>query len=407
MNELGNGWKIILASAIGVGCGLSAFPYYTIGVFVQPLEASMGWSRGDIMLAVGFMLLGTLIAVPIVGAFVDKWGPRKVALLSIPVFGACLAAIGLLSTSKLSFHLAWFLMALLASGTLPIVWTKAINNWFDEKRGIALGLALAGTGIAAALLPSYTTWLISEFGWRAAYAVLGATAVIIAFPVIFLLFQNAPPTSTEAHETKDLTTGLSAGRAFLSWRFWVMSIGLTCISLGVSGVLSNMVPLLSDIGYSPAHAAALAGLIGVSVICGRVIGGFLIDLFWAPAVAFAILSLPAISCLIFISFGPSWWIPAAVILVGLAAGAEFDVIAYFVSRYFGLKHYSKIYSGQYVFFAGASGTAPFIFGSTYDRMGSYDQILLVAAVLFLVGSAMFLTLGKYPDFDPEPESKPA
>ena len=112
------------------------------------------------------------------------------------------------------------------------------------------------------------------------------------------------------------------------------------------------------------------------------------------------MALPAISCFILSSGNPSAFMSYfATILIGFAAGAEFDIIAYLASRYFGLKNYSKIYSLLYAAFAIGAAMAPGIFGFAYDTFGNYEMVFLVSAGLFLLGSVTLLPLGKYPDFD--------
>jgi len=280
------------------------------------------------------------------------------------------------------------------------------NSWFDKQRGLALGLALMGTGFSGAIVPFYATALIEAFGWRGAYMGLGATIAVLGLPVVFFLFQDRP------HEDQDGTarppeTGVSVGEAFRNYRYWVMAVAFGLVSAGVGGLIPNMIPLLGDLGYAAEDAAAMAGLIGVSVIVGRVVAGLLIDRYWAPAVAFGFLATPAISCLILAGGGAG---PAgtalAVALIGLAAGAEFDLIAFFASRYFGMKNYGKIYAGQFVFFALGAGLSPAVFGAVFDAAGTYDPILYLAAGAFVVGGAMLLTLGRYPDFGALPEAQP-
>ncbi|HNR23481.1 MAG TPA: MFS transporter, partial [Steroidobacteraceae bacterium] len=145
-------------------------------------------------------------------------------------------------------------------------------------------------------------------------------------------------------------------------------------------------------------AAEYAGFVGVSVIAGRLVTGFLIDKLWAPGIAFAFLSAPAVSCLLLsVGLQSDVWLAIAALIVGLAAGAELDLIAFLVSRYFGLRHYGAIYGAVFVFFAVGSGFAPAVFGSVYDRFHTYTPILVVAASLFVVGGSLLLLLGKYPE----------
>ena len=147
----------------------------------------------------------------------------------------------------------------------------------------------------------------------------------------------------------------------------------------------------------------LASLIGYSVVVGRLLGGYLLDHFWAPGVAAIILSLPAIAVYALSQPDLSFVMAAAAIcLLGLAAGVEYDLMAYIVSRYFGMANYAAIYGCLYGFFALGAGLAPMVFGWAYDSAGNYDGILKVAAVLFLVGALPLLLLGKYRSFEDAP-----
>jgi len=141
------------------------------------------------------MILSAMITAPITGALVDKYGPRRVALISIPFYATALGIFGYLSHTLTTFYLAWLLISFIGAGTLPITWTKNVNFWFDKNRGLALGICLMGTGIAATLVPVYVVSLISFFGWKQAYVFLGLTVLVIAFPSTFF-FLGCPRTIT-------------------------------------------------------------------------------------------------------------------------------------------------------------------------------------------------------------------
>jgi predicted MFS family arabinose efflux permease len=159
------------------------------------------------------------------------------------------------------------------------------------------------------------------------------------------------------------------------------------------------VPLFTDGGLTPAAAAGLASLTGLAVIVGRVAAGFLVDRFWAPGVAFAFLAAPAFACLILAQpvLPPPALLGVAALTIGLAAGAEFDLIAFLVSRYFGMRHYGVIYSVQMVAMLLAGGIAPPVFGRAFDATGSYSALLWPCAIVFVAAPLLLLTLGRYPD----------
>jgi MFS family permease len=141
----------------------------------------------------------------------------------------------------------------------------------------------------------------------------------------------------------------------------------------------------------------MMGSLGVAVLAGRFITGYLLDRVWVPALAAVELSLPAISCLV-LSRGVShgWLTAAAVFVVGFASGAEFDLIPYCAARYFGMRRFGTIYAAIYTITSSAAGLAPPLFGWAFDKTGSYTLILEATAGCFVAGATVLLLLGPYP-----------
>jgi len=397
--EFKSGWRALLGAIVGVGSGLTGIVFYTHGVFVVPITAEFGWSRGDAQFAFSFVMISAALTGPIVGSLTDKFGSRQLALSGVLALGLTFAALSLTDESIRNYYLLWIVMSVLAAGTFPVTWTKGVNTWFDKNRGLALGITMMGTGLVAAAGPVYAASLIDNFGWRNAYQALGATILLFSLPISFLFFRERQVLITE-NANSPVTFGLSTTEAILSYKFWVLGFALLFVCFGVAGLIANFVPLLIDKGYEATEAASYAGFVGVMVIIGRLLVGYLIDRFWAPRIAFIFLILPFISCLILAQDQPSsLGITIAALAVGLAAGAELDLIAYMTSRYFGMKNYGQLYGGQFVFFAVGSGLAPALFGWWFDFSGNYVLILYISAVLFVLGSLMMLVMGKYPDFE--------
>jgi MFS family permease len=190
--------------------------------------------------------------------------------------------------------------------------------------------------------------------------------------------------------------GLTLGEAVRGYRFWVLCASIMSIYLAVSGISPNLIAALTDKGFTPSDAATAQGVYGFSIIIGRLAVGFLVDRFWAPGVAVVSLSLPAIGCLILTGSPGFTGVIMAALLIGFAAGAELDLMAYFAARYFGLAHYSKIYGILYAILAVAGGVAPMLFARIYDRTSSYEISFLIASGLFVFGALIVLALGRYP-----------
>lgn len=399
-SEFSSGWRIVVASFFGIAIGLTALPFYTYGVFATPLQAEFGWSRGAVQLPMLFQTIGSLTALAYVGWAADKYGARPVALYSLCGYFIAFSCLSLIGSNIVQYYATAFFVGLLGAGTTPITWTKAINGAFNRNRGIALGLALMGTGATGFLAPPATNWFITEYGWRTAYLLLAAIPAVIGFPIVFAFFHEK---KIQLSDVNAVVSGLPFKDAVLSVRFWIIALAFLVISFGIGGAIPNLFPLFTGQGFTPAKAAEILSLIGLSVIFGRLATGYLLDKFWAPAVAAGLMMLPAISCLLLVSVS-SDLVPVyiATILLGLAAGAEFDIIAYLASRYFGLRNYSKIYSMLFAAFAIGASAAPAAFGFVFDKTGSYDAIFLISAGLFVGASATLLFLGKYPNFEDTP-----
>lgn len=395
--EFRRGWPVVLASLIGIGCGLAALPFYTMGVFAPHLAREFGWSVGEIMAGLTITTLAVTVAGPAAGLLCERYGPRPVVLTSLALFGLSYLSLAVLDNSLPRFYLTFGVIAFVGAGTLPITWTRTVNRWFDRRRGLALGFAMMGTGLFGIACKPLLAWVIGLAGWRAGFLVLGGLPLLLALPLAWCLFREPEsPAGAGAQEVAPVT-GLSRGEAMSSWRFWLIALALLPISFALGGPVPNLEGILADRGLSPETILRLTPLVGLASITGRLIGGWLLDRFWAPAVAFVILSLPSISCLMLTSGGlDSTSGAAAIFLIGFALGIEYDVVAYLTARYFGLKAYSAIYSVFYVFFATGAGFAPMAFGMIRDRTQDFALALQLSAIMLPLSAAAFLLLGRYP-----------
>jgi MFS family permease len=400
--EFKRGWQVVLASLLGIGLGLSPMPFYTIGLFVPHFMREFGWSIGNIMGGLSMTTIMVLWAAPAVGILAERAGVRRVAMTSLLLFGFAFMALGLSSGSLVQYYINWALIAVLGAGTLPITWTRAVNNWFDRRKGLALGISLSGTGLFGILSKPYVAWLIASFGWRAAYVGLGILPILIALPAAWLLFRD---TDTHVDAVVRTTTpgGLSLRQAMREWRFWLLGGALVPISYALSGPVPNLEGILTGAGVAPGQILALTPLVGLSALIGRLAGGWLLDRFWAPAVAFVILGLPGLSCWLLTGTALDYPTAAmAILLIGFALGIEYDVMSFFVARYFGLRSYAAIYGTLYIFFSIGAGIGPMGFGRDHDAHGNYHLSLMEACVMLVLAAGALLALGRYRIFADEP-----
>ncbi len=404
--EFRRGWPIVLSSLVGIALGLSPMPFYTIGIFAPTLAREFHWSFAQIFAGITCTTVAVILASPGVGLAADRFGVRPVALTSVALFGLSFMALGLGNGSLVVYYATWLTIALLGAGTLPITWTRAVNNGFQSGKGLALGVSLIGTGLFGYLIKPFGAWLIGEVGWRWAYVVIGALPLSIALPIGLICFRDpgagrrsTPDPAPAAAARERPLPGLTMAETCSEWRFWLLGGCFVALAFGIGGLIPNMENILKTAGFAHGEIVPLTSLIGLSVIVGRIAGGWLIDRFWAPAVAAVLLTSPAAACLILAAPQLDGRAAAtAICLIGLAAGAEYDLLAFMVARYFGMKSYGSIYGALYAFFALGAGLGPVFFGADFDRTHSYTRSLHLTGVLFVGPAALLLLLGRYRNF---------
>ena len=396
--EFKSGWPALLTATIGSAVGVTSLLFYSLGSFTVTLQQEFGWNRAEISSAFLYTTLALTLAAAPVGWLLDRFGPRRVALISVPGFTLSLFLLGQFNGGLPSFYLLFALAGLLGAGTSSIVYTKAVNSSFFKSRGLALGITLGGVGVGALVLPPLVTGLVQTLGWRSGYMAL-ATLSLIAIPfILFGLKDKSAETSRIEH-----TAGLDRSTALRSRPFWTMMASFSLIAGSVPAIIPHMVPMLTDVGLEPSRAASIAALIGLGVIGGRLGIGFLVDRFFAPYVAAPLFLVTAVGCLMLLWGGPAL-APIAALMIGVSFGAEADLIAFLCANYFGLKCYGFIYGIIYAVFTVAVAIGPIWVGGVFDRTGSYDGALTAIAVLLVIGSVILLTLPKYRRFSPEDRS---
>ncbi len=264
-----------------------------------------------------------------------------------------------------------------------------------------MGITMTGAGIAGFWVPQFVAYLIEFDGWRTAMMALGGLAIASA-PIVWLGFREQ---KTEVDAEPVIEVGPEFSEAIRSRNFWVLSLMAIAMSLGVGGLVVHFVPMLTDLGADVVNAAQIASILGLSSVAGRIGVGMLLDRMSAPFVALGTLVIAAIGVLLLYFFGLEF-APVAVALVGLAAGAEVDLIAYLCSRQFGTRAYGTIYGWQYSVFVMGYGFSPFLVGLARDNFGNYDFALLASAGAVALAGLVAPILRSKPEFAPSP-SQPA
>ena len=394
---------LVFATMAGLATGIASVNLFAIGIFQGPITAEFGWSQTQYA---GVTLVATIVTVIsslYFGRIFDRQGVRRWALGGIVLFALALISLYWLTPSLVHFYLVFALMPIIGAGTSSIAYSRVIAAWFDRRRGQAFGAALAGIGIGGAVLSSVSQYLIGSVGWRGAYVGLGVLTLLITLPLVFWKLRDTPRevglgldggAPVERVTTGKMPlVGYTAAESRRQPRFWVMFVGFLLLAFGLGGVLIPLVPILRARGITPEQAAALQGALGLALILGRAFAGFLMDRFFAPYVAAAILVFPmlGITVLALDASGTSALIAA--VCIGLAAGAELDVIAVLITRYFGNFAYGENYGWQYAAWTFGSGTAVIVTNRVFDVLGTHTPVLWVYVALFALAALLILRLG--------------
>lgn len=402
------GWRVVVVAMMGLAVNASASMLYAFGTLVIPLQKAFGWNRGDLQWAISFLFAGAIVSSQLVGWLNLRYGMKRVTVVSLLALALTFAAMTQMGASIGWLYAFCFLLAVASLGTIHVTWTQLVNLWFERNRGLSLALVLSGTGLTAALLPSAIAWTIGRWGWQAAFLLLAALPLALVLPLALRWMtvpQGAEPLPDgQRHVARagpTLLSGLPFAAGLRSVKFWCLNIALSLVVASVVSMVSNTVPLLRDKGLTAAAASAVFGSFGLSLIGGRVLIGYLVDRIWAPGVACVALMLPALGCLLMGTAGPAQTgtLVLATMLVGIGAGAEFDIAAYLVSRYFGLRDYGRLFGVHLGMITTASTLAPWLTGSLYKATGSYTTMLALCGGAFLAGALLLLPLGRYPKFD--------
>ncbi|MCC2096227.1 MAG: MFS transporter [Hyphomicrobiales bacterium] len=265
------GWVMVVVTFMLTG--LSFGGAGTVAVFIKPLGEEFGWSRGDV--AFGYSMFGFATIFGILwGRIADKYGARPLAMLGSA--GMVVALLLLSRQSSLAqYYGLFFLFGALGHAIMNGPLFSNVGFWFNENKGLAIGVASAGGAIGQATIPFFVQWVITGHGWRAGYIAMAILYGLIAIPLSFLVRES--PVRTAAQKTaynpvRDRTFALSPAET-TAWLSVAVIFCCTCMSVPIVHIM----PLISDRGVDPQTAASVMTVLMIAASFGRVFGGWVTD----------------------------------------------------------------------------------------------------------------------------------
>jgi MFS family permease len=413
------GWMPLIG-IMAVYAGLCGNIAYAYGVFLPAMSETFHWSRSALSGAYGlFYIVGGLLG-PVAGMSIAKFGARR-NILGFNI----VAALGLLGMSQVNaiWHIYLFYGVIAGLGIAFgefIAITTIINNWFIRKRSVAMGLLFASGGIGGFVMPPLISLLISDLGWRWAWACLAGIHLFLTIIIGGTLIKNRPedvgqlpdgaPESLESNQSNQpalsrrvyqTSEDWTAKEAFHTPALWMITLLFSIILFASAMLTTHQVAYLQDLNFSPILSATALGLmIGMSII-GRLACGFLgmrfegrvLAAFFLGGMGLGVLALIMVRGIIFIYLYS--------IFAGIGFGGMIVLMPNLISAYFGRKHYAHIIGWISPIVTLISAGSPTLAGLLYDASGSYLVPFSISAglVFSAIILAVLLRPPRYPAAD--------
>ena len=447
---------MVAACTVGNAVSVTPMVYTVFGLFLIPLTTEFGWSRAAISFVLTIIAVASALGYPVIGRLIDRHGARRIILAGNVLFAASIASVSLIGASLAHLYIAYALIGVTAAIPSSAMFTKVIASWFDRNRGLFLGIAGGlGNGTGAALSPVLAHLLISAFGWRGGFQGIALTVLVIGFPVLFLLLWD-PPKSREtnrggapgsapgqetaiapgapgrsnaggqlsgaastasrdsimepadapaAPETRARSTGdhsspsaeaadegMTLAEARRTGSFWIILVAIALGAGCMTAVFAHVVPMLEDRGLPRAQATTVLATFSMVTAAWQIGVGYLLDRVPKPWIAapFYLIALGGLALLQGTSSFPLLLL--AGLLLGFGLGTEYGVLPYFISRYFGVRHYGAITGTAYAVVVLTQGVTPFLMALVFDLTGAYDLAMGVIAFGLALGALLIMRL---------------
>jgi MFS family permease len=409
------GWWIVLAAFLNLFFSVGIL-YYGFPVFYPSLVDSLGFTRSELTqgFLIGFVVAALLFGI-LAGVLIDHWGAQRVIRIGIWFVGLSLILMG--SMTRLWQYYALCITEVVGYVlTGPIPNQVLISNWFQVRRGRAMGYAYLGLGLGGAISPLLINALIQSFGWRHAFQIIGILILIVLFPVAQWVTRSNPrdlnlipdsllgtPVSSHMNQT-DVTSGsepvpaqrVELSRAVRTRNFWLILTACTLTIGAIGAVTQHLILFLKDHGYSQSAASRVSSALLVSSLAGRVIVGYFADRYRAKNVmALFYLALALSIPLLLLADRPAavW---GFALVFGFAMGADYMLIPLVTAECFGLATLGKLLSLIIMGYSLGQWFAPWLTGRIFDAYHSYDFAWGIMAIAATIGAGLIYAVAPDP-----------
>jgi MFS family permease len=392
------GYNIVAAGFVIQAVSIGAM--FTYGIFFKEFQAELNWSRATISGAssLAFLIMGA--AGIVAGRLNDKIGPGVLVVASGISLGLGYLLMSLLR-APWQLYLLYGVLVGIGLSTHDVITLSTVARWFVKRRGMMSGIVKVGTGGGQLLVPLVTTALITVYGWRNAYLIIGALALVTLVAVAQMLRRDPQGIGLlpdgGSSELCDAGTGLKPSdvplRAAVRTRpFWTLCVAEFAIFFCLLTIIVHIVPHATDLGLPTATAAGVLSTIGGVSMLGRFVMGTANDRIGGKR-SLIICIIVLLCGLVWLQVATEgWMLFLFAVICGFAHGGIFTVMSPTVAELFGTGSHGVLFG--IVLFSGTVGGAvgPLLAGRTFDVTGSYQIVFLVLTGLAVIGFVLITLL---------------
>ena len=405
----GKGTARGVLAAAAIGMALSILPIFagTFPVFLGALNAAASPVAG---LFPSLLLVAALVGSACnlaSGWAVDRFGPRRVVLPGVVLFGASIAGLSLADRVGSGVFILAALVGAASSLTGPVAYAKAVSGWFEARRGAALGLAVTAVPmLSMALMAPLAAALIDHLGWRGAYLAIGAGVAVLGLVILAAWFRDPPiPADGDAPDLTGPAFGASFGQALGSATFWQVTIAVALGGAVASAVSGQMLVIAAGLGVDRGVAVIALSALAAAGLAGAMAAGVIVDRLASPrivAVGF-LLALAGVA-LLRLGAGPGAFV-AGCVLLGAGNFAAGSALPYMIGRFFGLRRMGEIFGACAALVAILSATGPMLFAVAVAAGVSIATVFNVGMVVLAAAALLLLPIRRYPEsFETRPSA---
>jgi MFS family permease len=400
------GWIVVATAALGLFLGAFPVVAFSFGVFFPAFVGEFHASRAAVSLAFTIHNLLSGLSAVVIGRIVDRTGARSVILPGLVIVATLLLSAEAIGSRLSELYLFYIALGVVGSATTTVPYALVVSRWFDRRRGLALGAMMAGLGLGAVVMPIVAQRLIAVLGWRHAFAIVGCAMLTIPLPIVGAFLKDSPTQvgllPDGALHADGRGSQAPGGADAITWHdarqsgtFWLLIAAFVLLAASVHACVIHLPQLFADRGANAETAAMASSVAGFALLTGRIGCGYFLDRYFGGRVALVI-CLGAASGIALLGIGGTGGFAlAGAFLAGLGLGAEVDIIAFLMSRYFGLQSLGATTGFAFAAFVIAGGLGPLLMGVAFDRTGSYRLPLAAFGVAAIAAAVLVTRLGPY------------